>query len=181
MRAYGTVDPADHTHSVDELRGADNGAIKGSPGDPGPQGAQGPQGEPGIGVPGPRGPAGAEGPEGPPGDSIMGPSGKDGRDGVDAVLPANLVTVDSHDGTLFGEPPTDVQYRFVAGVKTLNFRNGHGAFAMPEGTVGILSLHVSIVGDPLSVSIVKPTDASSVGLLASVDRPVEATYLALIW
>lgn len=179
---YLELDPPSHTHSAGEIVGHDGEDLVGPSGRDGVNGVDGRDGLDGKDstIPGPQGQRG-DGKDGA--DGRDGRDGTDGKDGADAVLPANLVTVDSHSGTLFGVPPADVQYRFVAGMSRLTFRGGYAAFPLPEGTSGIVSFSASLVGvSGIGVGVAKPTDASAIALLANeVVGDAEVTYTALIW
>jgi hypothetical protein len=178
---YLELDPSSHTHSAGEIVGHDGEDLVGPAGRDGVDGKDGKDGAPGRdGVDGTNagpGPQGAQGDRGP-----AGADGAHGVDGKDAELPENLVTVDSHSGTLFGEPPDDVRYRLISGVAQLSFRSGYAAFALPEGTQGIVSFSALMISsEPVAFGVARPTDPTSVGLHSSGDGDAEVTYQALIW
>jgi len=180
MALYGTVNPPDHTHSVGELRGVEGEPLQGPPGKDGVDGKDGKDGAPGRdGTDGTNAGIGPQGPQGLQGKP--GANGTDGENGKDAVLPEGLVTIETPQGTLFGAPTSGTVYRLVSGVSQVNFSNGHGAFALPQGTLGIASFHATLIGSGQSVGVVSPTDASAIGLVASENGSQEVAYLALIW
>ena len=180
LNPYGVPE---HRHEASTIVGFDGETLVG------PEGPQGPPGPPAVdGRHGDKGDTGAKGERGETGaPGIQGPRGIDGPAGPagkDAAVPEGLTKLEEPRGCLFGEPPDGTVFRLVSGVRRVQFRNGHAGLALPADCEGIATVQAVIVSEEPQpgITLLPPTDASSLGLLAPVsDGSAIVTYLAVIW